>query len=846
MRIIYVLCLFVGLNLLPYLATAQPGLGNVQEYEIGNVTVSGAVFSDENSIIAVSGFRVGDKIRIPGNDVQRAIKELWELQLFEDVQIKMDQAIGDVVILRIVVKERARLTRYDFFDIKKGQVDDLKGEVQKYLLKGGIVTDDAKQNVKNAIEGYYINKGYLDVEAEVKELPDDNLDNGIKLELRAKRGKKIKIKHILFTGNEHVKPFKLRKLMKETKRRLRIFAGSKLIEKEYENDKRSIVAHYNNLGYKDAAVVGDSIWRDGEGGDIMIRIDLAEGKQYYFRDITFKGNSIYSSEQLAQILGIEKGEPFNQELLDTRLSFSQDGRDISSLYMDNGYLFFNVDAVEKAIDNDSLDLEIRIFEGPQAIIDKIIIKGNTRTNEHVIRRELRTLPGKKFSRSDIIRSQREIINLGYFNPEALGVNPIPNLQRGTVDIEYTVEEKSSDQLELSAGWGGRGRGVIGTLGVTFNNFSLRNIFKKESWSPLPQGDGQKLSIRAQTNGRFYQSYNFSFTEPWLGGKKPNSFTTGLFYSLLTNGGNRDLSTFQSLSIIGASAGLGTRLKVPDDYFVSSTSLSLQSYKLKNWVRGGFTLRDGTLVLDGRYNNFALKQTISRNSINQPLFPTSGSKVSLSASFTLPYSLFRNVEDYDALDSDVARQEWAQKNLRWLEYHKWRLDVEWYSKVVGKLTLKLGGKFGLLGSYNSKIGLTPFERFELGGDGISNQFVGIAGRDILALRGYEVSDLEANNAGGASVFNKLTVELRYPISLNPSATIYVLSFFEGGNAWNSIKDYNPFDLRRSAGVGVRIFLPMFGMLGFDYGLGFDKDETVPRGSKWSEYGKFSIILGFEPE
>lgn len=578
----------------------------------------------------------------------------------------------------------------------------------------------------------------------------------------------------------------------------------------------------------------------------MIRIDMSEGDKYYFRDIAFKGNSIYKEETLAEVLGINSGDVYNEELLNTRLNFAQDGRDVSSLYMDNGYLFFNVQPIEKSIEGDSIDMEIRIFEGPQATIDKITIAGNDRTHEHVIRRELRTLPGKKFSRSDIIRSQREIINLGYFNPETLGVNPVPNLQRGTVDIEYSVEEKSSDQLELSAGWGGRGRGVIGTLGVTFNNFSLNNIFKKESWKPLPQGDGQRLSIRAQTNGRFYQSYNFSFTEPWLGGKKPNSFTTGLFYSLLTNGADRSTDSFQSLAIVGLSAGLGTRLKVPDDFFISSTSVSLQSYKLKNYGTGGFRLQDGTIVLNGRYNNFAIKQTLARNSIDNPLFPTSGSKVSLSLAFTPPYSLFRKVDDYDSLDSDAARQEWAQKNLKWLEYHKWRLDLEWYAKVVGKLTLKLGGKFGILGGYTPELGITPFERYELGGDGLSNQFNGIAGREVLALRGYETTNIAANNNGGATVFNKLSVELRYPISLNPSSTIFVLGFFDGGNAWNDLRDYNPLDLKRSAGAGVRIFLPMFGLLGFDYGIGFDKNDVLPRGSKWSEYAKFSLILGFEPE
>ncbi len=835
--------LFIGLLFFSASLSAQPG-ADFKEYEIGNIKVSGNVSSDENSIIAVSGLAVGDKIRVPGTEIQRAIKSLWDLRLFSDVEIRIDKMVGDVVILGIYVEERPRLTRYDFFDIRKGQVDDLKEEVRPFLLKGGIVTEGAKSNVRNAIEAYYIDKGFLDAKAEVKEVKDPNLENGIKLEMRVDKGKRIKIKNIVFTGNENVKTRKLRKKMKNTRRRIRIFAGSKLIKKEYEGDKAGLIDYYNTIGYRDANIVGDSIWREGRKEHLMIRIDLEENKQYYFRDITFRGNSIYSTEELRRILSISKGDVYNNELLDRRLNYSEDSRDITSQYMDNGYLFFSVTPVEKAIEGDSIDMEIRIFEGPQAVIDKVIINGNTTTHEHVIRRELRTLPGQKFSRSDIIRSQRQIINLGYFNPEALNVVPIPNFQRGTVDIEYTVEEKSSDQLELSAGWGGRGRGVIGTLGVTFNNFSLRNIFKKESWSPLPQGDGQRLSIRAQTNGRFFQSYNFSFTEPWLGGKKPNSFTTGMFYSLLTNGEDRNTDTFQRLGTLGFSMGIGTRLKVPDDYFVSNTTIGIQSYSLKNWTRSAFIIGDGTFVTNGRYNNVSLTQVIARNSISNPIFPTSGSNISLTAKFTLPYSLFRTVEDFESLDNDAARKAWAQKNMKWIEYHKWRLNIEWYRTIVDKLVFKFGGKFGYLGQYGNKIGVTPFERYEVGGDGIANQFAGIAAREIISMRGYETDDLfEVNNAG-ATIFNKLTVELRYPISLNPSATVFVLGFFEGGNAWDSFKNYNPLDLRRSAGAGVRVFLPMFGMLGFDYGWGWDRD--VLPGSGAGAYGNFNIILGFEPE
>ncbi|MEZ4980013.1 MAG: BamA/TamA family outer membrane protein [Saprospiraceae bacterium] len=579
-----------------------------------------------------------------------------------------------------------------------------------------------------------------------------------------------------------------------------------------------------------------------DDGDLRIHMNIHEGNRYYFRDIKWKGNSIYDVATLENVLGIENGEVYNQELLETRLRFSQDGRDISTLYMDEGYLFFQVDPIEVAIDGDSIDLEIRIFEGPQATIDKVVIRGNDRTHEHVIRRELRTIPGEKFSRSDIIRSQREIVNLGYFNPESLGINTPVNPQRGTVDIEYTVEEKPSDQLELSAGWGGLGRGVIGTLGVAFNNFSLRNIDNPETWSPLPQGDGQRLSLRAQTNGRFFQSYNFSFTEPWLGGKKPNSFTVAGFYTLLTTGLNADSDNYGKFDIAGLTVSLGSRLKWPDDNFVSSTALNLQRIGLNNWFRALFITDDGDLVDNGEYYNFSINQTFSRSTINDPLFPKNGSRISLSGQFTLPYSLFTN-ENYSLKST--------QDKYRFLEYHKWKVTAEWYNTIVDKLVLKVDAKIGMIGAYNKEIGISPFERFQLGGDGLNNQSLGLnVGTDIISLRGYEIEDLQNNIRPEISstepvptpIFNKFTMELRYPISLNPSSTIFVLAFAQGGNAWQSFDDYNPFDLYRSVGMGLRVFLPMFGTLGFDYGLGFDK----PGPQTFNNYGNFNIVLGFEPE
>lgn len=820
-----------------------------KDYEIGGVRVTGATFSDPGAIISIAGFRVGDRIRVPGGEIPRAIKSLYKLSLFTDVQIFKEKTIGDVIFLEIVVVERPRLTTHSFKGVKKGTHDDLNEEVNKYLIKGGIVTDAIKASAAFGIEQYFIDKGYYDVNVRVDEVGDTTRLNSVKLVFNIDRGSKVKIDDITFSGNTNVKSRKLRGLMKETRRKKRIFSGSKLIRKEYEGDKKKIIAHYNKVGFRDARIVQDSIWRatkkDGSKGNLLIHLDIEEGSRYYFRNIIWKGNSIYATKELDAVLGIKQGDVYNAELLETRLRFSQDGRDVSSLYMDNGYLFFNVEPIEMAVASDSIDLELRIFEGPQATIDKVTIKGNDRTHEHVIRRELFTVPGEKFSRSDIIRSQRQIINLGYFNPENLGINTPVNPQRGTVDIEYTVEEKPSDQLELSAGWGGRGRGVIGTLGVSFNNFSARNIFHKETWSPLPQGDGQRLSLRAQTNGRFFQSYNVSFTEPWLGGKKPNSLTVAGFMSILSNGYNRNSEFYGKLTNGGVTVSLGTRLKKPDDNFVSSTALNLQVIKLQNYVfsqRGLFRTDEGETVSEGTFRNFSITQTIARTTINNPIFPQEGSRVQLSVQLTPPYSLFSN-KDYGDLP--------PSERFKYLEYHKWKVNAEWYQTLVGKLVIKADAKFGFLGTYNKDIGIAPFERFQLGGDGLNNQQFGFfTGTEIISSRGYKPGDYENNQfKGNASdinatpLYQKVTLELRYPLSLNPSSTIYAHMFAQGSNAWRKARDFNPFDLKRSVGAGLRVFLPMFGVLGFDYGIGFDKTTTS---NKLTSLATFNIVLGFEPE
>jgi outer membrane protein insertion porin family len=849
----------INLCLLPFFAIAQSDsiLPVVQyekpvEYEIGGIRVLGAGYADPNALISLSGLKVGQKIRIPGQQITKAIQTLWNLKLFTDVEIVRERTQGNLVFIEIKVKELPRYMRHAFKGVKKNKHDDLNDVVNKYIQKGAILTDNNKSSLKYAMENFFIDKGYRNAQVTIKSFPDERSTNGVRLEFIVDRGKKVKIKDITFVGNEHVKARVLRKKMKKTTRTRKFFKKSKLVRKEYDEDKEKLEKYYNNLGFRDARVVKDSIWRDPKG-KIRIHLTIDEGNRYYFRNIAWKGNTIYETKYLNQVLGIKKGDVYNEELLSNRLSFSQDGRDISSLYLDNGYLFFRVDPVEVAIENDSIDLEMRMYEGPQATIDRVIIKGNDRTNEHVIRRELYTRPGDKFSRSDIIRSQREIINLGYFNQENLGINTPVNPERGTVDIEYTVEEKPSDQLELSAGYqpavaGFSNRGnIIGTLGVTFNNFSARNIKNKETWNPLPQGDGQRFSLRGQSAGERFQSYNVSFTEPWLGGKRPNSLTLAGFFNRFSNGfgggGGR-------MDIIQGTVGFGTRLKFPDDNFVFRADLDIQTLKLNGFP--GFTDDRGNGVSTGNYHNYNLGLTLARNSVNDPIFPKSGSTISLKMQMTPPYSLL-NRKSKTFYDTAGVRELY-----RYVEYLKWRFDAEWYTPIVGKLVLKTSTKIGLLGKWNNNAPLSPFERFQVGGDGLNNQNFGFNGQEIISARGYEAQNESGkvngimseigngNGRVGAGVFSKYTVELRYPISLNPQSTIFVTAWAQGTNAWQSLKQYNPFDVRRATGLGLRVFLPMFGTLGFDYGIGFDRPDLVGKRAKLKDYGNFNIVLGFEPD
>ncbi len=806
--------------------------GEVEELEIGGIEVVGVFFSDPNAIKSVAGLKVGQIIKIPGADITKAMRNLWKLRLFDNVQITQDKRIGDIVFLTIRLSEQSRLAGWSYRGVPQSVHDDLNEILTPFLIKGQVASTANQINARNAIKKYYVEKGNLDATVDVREEEAGDRANAVNLIFDIDPKEKIKIEKITCDGCNAITEAELKKSLKETKAKSHLLKKSKYVQADFEADKALVIAKYRSEGYRDAQILGDTIWRNNDGLMEMV-VKVKEGEQYYFGDITWKGNTVHTNDQLTRILGIRKGEIFNEELLQSRLSFSIDGRDVTSLYMDDGYLFFRVEPTEVSVVDNTIDLEMRIFEGPQATIDEVIIKGNTRTHEHVIRRELRTQPGQKFSRSDIIRSQRQIIALGYFNPESLGIQTPVDQTNGTVDIIYEVEERPSDQLELSAGWGGFGRSqIIGTLGVTFNNFSLRNLFKPEAWSPLPQGDGQRFSVRIQTNGDFFQSYNFSLTEPWLGGKRPNSFTVGGVITKV------DQTAYQGgkLKISRGFVGLGSRLKWPDDNFISNTTLSAEFIELDNYRTGDFVDKNGRPITDGLYKNFNIAQTIARSTINEPTFPRNGSLISLTIQATLPYSLMGR--NYTAGD--------PQSEYEYVEYHKWDIDAEWYTPLVGKLVLKTAAKLGYLGFYNPDIGTPPFERFEVGGDGLSTQQFGVTGKDIVSLRGYEIGDINANNSGGAAVFNKFTVELRYPLSLNPSSTIFGMLFLTSGNAWKNFDEYNPFNQLRAAGVGVRAYLPMFGLLGFDYAYGWDNQSKLNAGARWTEYANFNIVLGFEPE
>lgn len=866
---------------------AQFDYSKPAEYEIGSVRVEGAKFLDAQILITLSGLAKGDMVKIPGEQIPKAIKALWKQRLFTNVSIDAESISDGKINLVIHVEERPRISRYTLKGIKTSDADELRKKIE--LRSGSIFTDNMRSMTINTIKNYYIDKGFLDAQVYVLEEKDSLLANSVLVRVIVNKGSKVKIEQINIYGSHEIPEARLKRQMKETREKvkfdldglfrfrknfardsitikwyqifgnlsvlramdyasrhinLNFFKASKFKKDDYEDDKRKVIDYYNSQGFRDAKIVSDSVYMtDNQNLKIDIRVD--EGRKYYFRNIYFNGNTKYPDSLLAKIVSIKKGEVYNQKILDERIFMNPNGGDLSSLYMDDGYLFFSVTPMEVKIDGDSIDLELRINEGAQATIREVRILGNTKTNEKVIRRELRTLPGNKFSRTDLIRSQREIINLGYFDPQQLDVVPIPNPENGTVDIEYRVVEKPSDQLELSAGYGGRASttsagGLFGTLGVNFTNFSLKNIADKKAWTPLPSGDGQRLGIRVNSNGRAFQSYSVSFTEPWLGGKKPQSLNFA-FNRLRANTFNpldytKITGSYYSTSVY---LGLGTRLKWPDDFFTAEVGLEFQHYILKNY-NSFFNFKNG----NGRSTNLNLQLTLSRDSreLAAPTFYNRGIYFMVQGKFTLPYSLFipsRMNLDYDnpAL-SDADR-------YKFVEFHKWKIMFEWYTPIVKNLIFKASANLTFVGLYNKRVGKSPFEQVEFGGDGLSNLNAGTQlGRDIVSFRGYDI--LTPN--GGAPIMNKFSMELRYPISLNQSATIYALIFADAGNFWTDIRDYRPYQLAKSVGAGVRVFLPMFGLLGFDYGFGIDKGNYGPVSGTniFNKYGKFRIILGREPD
>lgn len=822
-----------------------------KKYEIGGVTVQGIEFLDEKALVMISGLQVGNTISIPGDEISTSIKKLWKQGLFENIAITIDRIENDRVFLVMHLQERARLTGFSINGVKKADVDNIREKIK--LVSGDVVTENLLIRTKQKIQKYYDEKGFLNAQIDIVKKADPNKPNSVIIDINIKKFNKVRISNINIYGNTEIIDDKLKNAMKETKEvgvvkplydmeklawnivkdvatlqipkiqtdiiryyqdhvKLRIFKSSKYIEKNYEDDKANIIAKYNKLGYRDAKIITDSVYRSADNR-IAIDINVDEGDKYFFRNVSWVGNTVYSNPELAGVLQIKKGDVYNKELLETNLQFNQNGIDVSSLYLDNGYLFFSVDPVEVNVQNDSIDLEIRIREGEQATLKNVYVTGNTRTNDHVIVRELRTRPGQLFNRSAIMRTQRELAQLQYFDQEKLGVDVKPNPLDGTVDIGYTVEETSSDQIELSGGWG-YGR-IIGTLGLSFNNFSLRNFFKKDAWRPIPSGDGQKLGLRFQTYGSGYMSYSISFTEPWLGGKKPNAFSVSYYHSLYSNGlekSDPDRATFVN---DGFTLGLGKRLTWPDDFFQLYQGIKLQRYKLKNYA-SIFSVGDG----NGTFHNFAYNIAISRNSLDAPIYPRNGSDMSLGLELTPPYSSFSG-KDYSTLSEN--------DKFKYVEYHKWKIRAAWYSSVVGDLVLSTRVRFGFLGYYNSDIGVTPFERFYLGGDGLSG-YNNMDGRELISLRGYGNETItplyyKDSNLGG-TIYDKFTLELRYPVSLNPSATIYFMGFLEGGNSWLTFADFKPFQVYKSAGFGVRVFLPMFGLLGLDWGYGFDAVPGLP--------------------
>ena len=823
-------------------------IANSKEYTIAEIKVTGTSNYNEQTVIAFTGLREGDKIYIPGDRMSNVIKKLWDLGLFSDINFYITKIEEDQAYLELEIQEVPELHEVTINGLKKKK---RREEIIKdnKLKPGTKVTENLIANTRANLREEYKSDGYLNASVDIRtrEVQDTTASESSKVDmiLNIERGEKVKISSINIEGNDVFSDAKVRRQMK-TKRKnfLRFWKRSKFIAEDYKNDKEKIINKYKEKGYRDARITSDSIIKKGDK-DIAINLQLEEGDRYYFGNIEFLGNSVYSDQQLKQVLGISKGDVYNGVLLKKKIADNEkpDANDLTNLYQNNGYLFSQINPVETRVYNDTIDFEIRIVEGKEAYFNDIVVNGNDKTNDHVIYRNLRTRPGQKYSKEDVVRTVRELGQLGFFDaeqlsPEFKNVNP----NDGTLDLEYNVVESGASQIELQGGYGGGG--FVGTLGLSFNNFSLKGIFDKDAYKPLPMGDGQTLSLRLQAS-TFYRTFSFSFSEPWLGGKKPIRLTTSLshtvqyFYDAYAREADRD----RRFLITGGSVGLAKRLSVPDDYFTLSTALSFQHYNLKNYNIGLFNFPDG------HANNFALTLGLSRdNTFTNPIYPLGGSKFSITAKFTPPYSLWNGI-DYGDLANQTAYQDEDgnpdlakidQQRFNWLEYYKIKFNGDWYNQIVDKFVLRTNVEYGFLGAYNNDRGIPPFERFYLGGDGLGGY--SLDGRETIRLRGYPNQSLVpidrnytattgVTRNDGATIYNKYSLELRYPITLKPSASIYALTFAEGGASYDGFKDFNPFQLNRSAGFGVRIFMPAFGLLGIDFGYGFDPipgTNTGPNG------------------
>lgn len=788
-----------------------------KEYIIGGTTLTGASFIDKEVIITLSKLIKGETILLPSEATSTAIKTLWSQGLFDDIELNISKLTDDTVYFDIKVVERPRLSSFELNGLSKSQKTDI---TEKLNSKSGktIINENTYNSTTAIIDKYLAEKGYFFTKIDYKTKPDPNMENGVVLQVFVERGRKVKVQKINFTGNKEFKAAQLRKYLKKTKQRAfyKIFGPGKYSQEKFKEDKEKLIAKMQDRGYRDAVILRDSVYRNSDK-TVGIDIDIYEGPKYYVGNITWAGNAKYATKDLTKVLGIEKGDIFSEEKLGVKLHGNgAESEDVSSIYLNDGYLTFNVEPVQTKIYNDTVDLEIRIYEGPQYTNNRITVKGNTITNDRVVLRQVRTRPGDKFSKEQLIRTVRDIGQLGNFDESKTVPTPKPNPADGTVDIEYAVEEKPSDQVELSGGFGG-GR-VIGTIGLTFNNFSLRNILNPKAYKPLPKGDGQKLSIRGQTNAKYYQSYSFSFSEPWLGGKKPVSFGISAFTSLSSNGASAGAANLQKIRLNGVTVSLGRMLKWPDNYFQLTHSINAQQYILNNY--------SGYLFSTGTSYNFNLTQELSRDSRNSPIFPTEGSFFKFTIQATPPYSLLNKVNYETASD---------KKRYTFTEYHKWKFEGQWFQRLAGKLVVKAQAQFGFLGSYNEAVGQSAFERFKLGGDGMQG-FDFLQGSELITMRGYANNVVIPSSAttpgqiniaqqSGSPIYTKYVMELRYPVIASQQATAFIVGFAEGGNTWNKFSEYNPFNVRRSAGIGARIFLPIFGMLGIDYGIPFDKIPGV---------------------